>query len=322
MIKMLRSALLLSLAALSLPAVSAPLVPQKPIRIPGGAGRFDYMMVDAAHHRLFATHKGVKKLAVLNLLTRKPLPSPSVGTTQGIQVDAAANAVLLGGEDEKRVLILNRRTLSIQAVVPVPGPVDAIALDTKNGLLYADHDDHAQIYVVDVHHDKLMHVYAIPGQPEYICYDAADNTIYQNVKSTNQLVAMNPKTGAITHKWSTLPATLPHGLAIDEKTGMAFSAGVNGKLVVFNLSTGKKIATVPIAAHVDQIIFDPGTKRVYCACRRAISVVQETASGAKLLGSAAVPANSHTLAVDPVTHSVWTTYYDKSGSYFLELKVH
>src|SRR5579864_6799726 len=54
----------------------APLVAQKPVVIPGGPGAFDFMAVDAPMHHVFATHKGTKTAAVVDLQTDTALPSP------------------------------------------------------------------------------------------------------------------------------------------------------------------------------------------------------------------------------------------------------
>ncbi len=298
---------------------SAPLTPHKPILIPGGAGRFDYMIVDNGMRRLYATHKGTKTLAALNLTTETVLPSAKVGGTQGDAVDAKDHALVLGGETGDCILKLNRKSLAIEKTIPTGGPVDAITYDPKNDMVYADHDDHPQIYVVDMKSGSLVKTVAIEGQPEFIEYDPANGMVYQNVKSTNTILQLNTKNDKVSTFASSLPATSPHGLAIDAKHGVLFSAGQNGILSVYSIRTHKQIATAPIAKGVDQIIFDPGTQRCYCACKGFISVVQETRKGAKSLGDVPVPAGSHTLAVDPKTHDVWTTYLTANHSYFLRL---
>ncbi len=300
-------------------SAAPPLVAHRPIKIPGASGRFDYMTVDSGMHRLFATHKGVKQLAVLDLKTDQVLPSVNVGTTQGIAVDVHNGTVLLGGEEEQRIVVLNRSTLAVQQVITTPGPVDAIALDTRNGLLYGDHDDDTAIFVVSPSRKKLVHSIPIPSGPEFICYDSADNYIYQNIKRNNTVLKISPSTGKIVATWSSLPAQSPHGMAIDTKTGMLFSAGQNGMIIEINLKTGRKVSTATIAKGVDQIAFDSGLKRIYCACHGKISVVQETAKGLKSLGTVKAIETAHTLAVDPVTHAVWTTGFNAGGSYFQEL---
>jgi DNA-binding beta-propeller fold protein YncE len=89
--------------------------------------------------------------------------------------------------------------------------------------------------------------------------------------------------------------------------------------VVIDIATAKPIATVDIEKGVDQIAFDSSNKRIYCACHGAISVVEETDDGAKLVGNVPSPKGSHTIAVDPQTHAVWTCYADDHDSYLLKL---
>jgi DNA-binding beta-propeller fold protein YncE len=130
---------------------------------------------------------------------------------------------------------------------------------------------------------------------------------------------IDPSTNKVEKTFDTAPATGPHGLVIDSKTQRLFSAGSNGKLVMIDIKTGKVVSTVDIEKGVDQIAFDRGNQRIYCACRGAISVVQETDDGAKLLGNVTTPKGSHTIAVDQKTHAVWTCYFDDHDSYLLKL---
>src|SRR3569833_2630325 len=92
------SLVLLSAGLLHGAAVAeGPLTAGKPIVLPGGAGGFDWMRVDDGSRRLFATHKGTKSLAVLDLKSERPLPAPTGGTAQGVDVDRKDNKIFLGG---------------------------------------------------------------------------------------------------------------------------------------------------------------------------------------------------------------------------------
>ena len=52
----------------------APLTAWTPIVIPGGPGGFDWMLVDGRSNRVFATHKGTKSVAIVDLKTDTALP--------------------------------------------------------------------------------------------------------------------------------------------------------------------------------------------------------------------------------------------------------
>ncbi|MCA1596043.1 MAG: hypothetical protein LC772_06425, partial [Chloroflexi bacterium] len=73
--------------------------------------------------------------------------------------------------------------------------------------------------------------------------------------------------------------------------------------------------------YVDQVAFDAAMQRLYCAGGAGvISVVGETARGIKLFGLVPSHKGSHTLALDPATHSVWISYPDASGSFLQEYR--
>jgi DNA-binding beta-propeller fold protein YncE len=308
-------------ATMLLPALAdtLPLKAQKPIVIPGGPGGFDWMQVDGRSDRVFATHKGTKTVAIVDLKTETALPSVNVGTAQGVAMDRRDNKIFLGDEDEHTVVILDYATLKKTGEIAVTGPVDDLLYCSKNGMVYACRDNGEEVWVIDAKTEKIVATVKIPTAPEKIEYDRTSDRIYQNIKSNNTVQVIDPATNKVEKTFDTSPATGPHGLVIDSKAQRLFSAGSNGKLVVIDLKTGKVISTVDIEKGVDQIAFDRGNQRIYCACKGAISVVQTTEEGAKLLGNVPTPKGSHTLAVDQKTHAVWTSYFDDHDSYLLKL---
>jgi hypothetical protein len=169
--------------------------------------------------------------------------------------------------------------------------------------------------VVDANTLKIVGSVTVAGAPEYVLYDSKTDKVYQNIKPTNQLQVIDPETKKVISTWQTEPETSPHGLAIDRSTGHAFSAGRNGKLDEIDLATGKIITTVDIAPGTDQIAWDSKLKRVYCASTGAISVVQETEDGAKLLGNVPDQKGAHTICVNSTTHDVFVVWGDSAGSH-------
>ncbi len=301
------------------PADAPVLTAGKPIMIAGGAGGFDWMRVDGNGQRVFATHKGTKSVAVVDLKTDTALPSPEVGTAQGIGIDRRDNKIFLGDDVEHKVVILDYATLKKTGEIAVTGPVDDVLYCPKNGMIYADHDDGEDVWVIDPKTEKIVDTVKIPTAPEKLEYDRTSDRIYQNIKSNSTVQVIDPATNKVEKTFDTAPAVGPHGLAIDGKTQKLFSAGSNGKLVAIDLKTGKVFSSIDIEKGVDQIAFDPGNQRIYCACKGAISIAQETEDGIKSLGKVTTPKGSHTLTVDTKTHAVWTCYFDDKNSYLLKL---
>ena len=301
-------------------ASEAALTPEKPIVIPGVAARYDYMNVDDSKRRLLAAHTGAGALVVVDLLKNRVIASVPVGKIQGIIVDAANDQYVAGISKEQKVVFIDRKTLRPMGETALTGPVDDLELDPKTGMIYADHDDGTDVWVIDAKTKKLVGSVPIPEAPEYVLYDAVTDRLYQNIKSNDTLQVIDPSTNKVEAVWPTAPANGPHGLAVDGAAGRVYSAGNNGKLVVFDIKTGKVIGSVDIAPGTDQIAYDPEWKRVYCASKGFVSVVQATADGAELVANVPSPAGVHTIAVDPSTHSVWVCYADTAHSYVQQFK--
>ena len=295
------------------------LTPQPAISVPGGPGGFDWMQIDPVKHRLLASHPGKDTLVVLDLQTCAVQQVDTGVKINGIVVDAADNKLFTAGGGEK-VVVFDNVTLAKIGEIALTGPGDDITLDTKTDRLYVCHDDGAEDWVFDAKTNAPAGSVTIAGAPEYILYDPGADRLYQNIKPAAEVQVINPNTNTVEAAWPTAPMTSPHGLALDLKAHHIFSAG-HGKAVMMDQATGQVLSSVDIApGYVDQIAFDPGTQRLYCACGDAgvISVVQEKDNGMTLAGTVTSHKKAHTLAVDPDTHAVWLSYTDLTGSYLQE----
>ena len=310
---------------LSLPtallAEPAPLTLGQPIVVPGTKGRFDYLQIDEKLNRLLAAHTANKTLDIISLPDGKLIKSVSTGKIQGAVVDTDHNQYYASVSAEQKLAIIDRQTLEITGTVSLPGPADALAYNPKNGLVYVCHDDGEDVWVVDPSTQKIVTAVKIPTQPEFVVYDPVTDKMFQNIKSQPVTLVIDPGPNSVAATWSTVPAQGPHGLAVNPKTHRLFSAGKNGKLVVLDSVSGKSLGSVDIAEGVDQIAFDPGNQRIYCAAGQGkLTVLQESEEAVKSLGDVATPAGTHTLAVDPKTHSVWIAFARAEESYVAELK--
>ncbi|BDI28506.1 hypothetical protein CCAX7_005570 [Capsulimonas corticalis] len=312
---------LAALATLSPAHADAPAAPAAPlltattpVAVPGGPGKFDWMMIDAARHHLLASHPSHKTLVIYDLVKGDVKQIDTDGAINGEAVDEADNKLFVGGGNQK-VVAFDLTTLDKLGEVALTGPADAILFNAKNGVLYADHDDGAEVWMIDPKTLKINGSVAIADAPEAIEYDPATDRLYQNIKPSNCVQVINPATNKVEATWPTAPMTSPHGIAIDSAGGRIFAAG-QGKVDLMDIKTGKVLATVDIEpGYVDQIAFDSSRKRLYCASSAGvISVVDETADGATLAGKVTVPKGTHTLAVDQSTGDVWISYSDAAGS--------
>lgn len=297
----------------------APLLAKPAIAVPRAPGSFDYLSIDGDRRYLLVAHSGTKTLDVFKLDTGELLRQIIVGASRGAAVDVKDRRFFVSTSDSI-LAVVDRDNLVLNDKVAMPSPGDAIAFDPKNDTVYVDEAGGTRVFTFNGKTKKPGPAVTIPADPEYLNYDPVSDKLYQNIVSTNSVVVIDPATNAVSATWSTLPATAPHGQAIDPATGRVFAVGTNGILVAIDMKTGAVIAQAPVAPRVDQIVFDPGSMRIYCASGTGvISVVQETAAGLAALADVVVPEHAHTITVDPKTHNVWIAYGGRQDDFIMEL---
>src|SRR5207237_8159034 len=95
---------------------------------------------------------------------------------------------------EKQVAVAARKTLAKTGSIPLAGPADLLALDTKRGRLYVGHDDAAEVWVCDPKTMKVIATVPFPGGegPEGVVYDPAADRVYQSIKIGDTILTIDP----------------------------------------------------------------------------------------------------------------------------------
>jgi len=297
----------------------APLLAKPAITVPRAPGSFDYLSLDLDRRYLLVAHTGSHTLDVFRLDGGALLRQIIVGVAHGAAVDVKDRKFFVSTSDGI-LAVVDRDNLVLNDKVTLPGPGDGIAFDPKNDTVYVDEDNGTHVFTVNGKTNKPGPVITIPQDPEYVDYDPVSDKLYQNIVSTNSVAVIDPATNTVAATWSTLPATSPHGQAIDSATGRVFVVGSNGILVAIDMKSGAVIAQAAVTPRVDQIVFDPGTMRIYCASGTGVvSVVQETTAGFTALADVVVPEHAHTITADPATHNVWIAYGGRQDDFIMEL---
>jgi hypothetical protein len=129
------------------------------------------------------------------------------------------------------------------------------------------------------------------------------------MKKGDLVAVIDLKENKIVTTWPTAPAQAPHGMAMVPEAEAFLVAGGNGKLVLLSQKDGHVLASTDIPPRVDQIAYDAGTHRVYCASGTGkIAVVAVEKGALSSLGEVASSEGCHSIAVDQKTHLVWIAY--------------
>lgn len=312
------AALALSLSVSALQADAALLKKGATIKLAGSTGKSDFSEVDTVYHRLLAGHEKDGTADFYDLNTKKLIARVKAPNAVDIALVPKLDKYFVSGSDEQTVYVIDAKTFKVTNELKMPGDLDALLYDATNDRIYVANDEGTHVWAIDPNTVKISGDTEVAGVPEYMLYDAGADRIYMNSKTTDEVYSIDPNANKVVAKWSIKPTTGPHGLAFDPKTNRLFPAGANSKMAVLDASTGKLITTVAIAPGVDQNVFDPGTRRIYCATPGMISVVQETDDGAEFLGNVPSFPTAKNITVDPATHSVWTCYTDGKDAYAQE----
>lgn len=316
-VKILLSCLLAAGTAVALAAgtESAPLRAGTSIEIPNSKGKFDFLRVDSRRHRLLAAHENDGSADFFDLQKGTLITRIKLGGAVDTAVDNDSKYYYLSVQEAKRVAVVDAETLKEVKSVKLEGPTDAIIFEPKNGMVYVTHDEGSNVWVIDPKTVKVTADIKVPGVPEFMVYDPGADRIYLNIKNKDQVAVIDPASNHVVAEWSTAPASLPHGMALDAEHHRIFTAGGNGKLAVIDTQSGRVVDSTDIAPKVDQIAFDPASHLLYCAGADKMSVINT--SGAKLAsaGELETAASAKNVAVDPQTRAVWTTYTDGKSSY-------
>lgn len=297
------------LMSLTLHAQTVPLTAGDPIPLPGTTGSFDFIRIDNNQDRLLLGHEGNKSLDVFDLGSKKLLKVVPTGTAQDAAVDVKRGNYYVSGNDPGRTVIVDARTLEVTGEVPMPTNTDLIAFNPVTGLVYECNDTAGEVWVIDPAARQIVTTIKYDGSGvEDLAFDPDCKHLYQAVKGSNTIAVVDPADNKVLEAWPCAPDKGVHGIAIVPESGGLLEACA-GKLVLFDRSSGKIIATAATGARVDEMAYDPGLHIAYCASRGGnISVVGVAGDKLTALGDVPDKTGTGSIAVDPKTHTVWIAY--------------
>jgi DNA-binding beta-propeller fold protein YncE len=286
------------------------LTPAPPIELAGTHGKFDFIKVDAPRRRLLACHTGNGSLDVIDLNASKLIKSVATGAAQGVAIDDKNGRYFVSVSKPPKLVVIDADKLRVIGEVPLPSPADLVAYHPGTDRIFVCNDINPELWVIDPEAKKILTTLTFAGGGmEDLGFDARSQYLFQNLKESSELAKVDPAAEKIVGTWPTAPAEKPHGLAMVPATDGVLIAGGTGKLILLGLSNGQVLASCDIAPRVDEIAYDPGLQRAYCAAGSgSISVV--AVGPDKLTTVATIPTSpgAHSIAVDPETHAVWIVF--------------
>jgi DNA-binding beta-propeller fold protein YncE len=169
------------------------------------------------------------------------------------------------------------------ARIPVLKDADSVGYDMSRHYLYIVNgggdigQSYSMLSTIDTTAESKLTDISIEGNTlEAMALDNYRPRIYLNDKATNQVMVIDRFRNSVT---ANSPITLGKqnvAMALDEQRQRLFVGCRRGEIVVLDSNTGKELQTLPIAAGIDDLVYDPITRRIYAASKGVIDVFEQT----------------------------------------------
>lgn len=271
----------------------------------GGEGRWDYLTVDSATHRVF-----ISRSTHVMVVDGNGKQIGDIPNTQGVHGIAIANDLHRGFTSNggaNSVTIFDLSTLKTISEVKVTGEnPDAILYDPASKRVFTFNGRTGDATVIDGKTGEVAGTIKLGGKPETGQADGAGH-VYVNVEDKGQIVELDSKALKVLNTWSIAPCEEPSGLAFDVAHKRLFAGCHNKIIAVVDSTNGKVVATVPIGQGVDANAFDPETGFVFASCGDGTMTVAHEDSPDKYTVAENVRTQNgaRTMALDTNSHNAY-----------------
>jgi YVTN family beta-propeller protein len=266
-----------------------------------GTEGWDYVTVDSAARRIYVSHG--TQVEVLDADSGKQTgviaDTPGV---HGIAIAQGMNRGFTSNGRENKVSIFDTKTLKLIEKIDVGKGPDGIYYHAASKRVFTCNHGSDDITAIDAASGKVAGTVQVKGAGEQMV-TGKNGLIYVNMEDTNDVVAFDPKTLEVKHRFPIGVGKTPTGLAYDAKYNRLF-IGCRGKsMVVMDAANGKVIASMPIGTGVDWAEFDPDSRLAFLSTGDGVLSVfrQVSADVYEDAGAVTTQASAKTFAFDTKT---------------------
>jgi DNA-binding beta-propeller fold protein YncE len=254
---------------------SKPLVFERTIKIPDVpvAPYTDYLSLDLAGGRIFATPLAARAVAVLDLKKETVLKMLPAGSPRGTYYSPTSKRLFVADGESGDVKVFSGEDYSLVKKIPVAVGADVMIYDKTTNLIYVNNGgdeagmDHALVSAIDV--DRMEKVFDIPiatKSLEGAAIDSGKQLLYVNAEGGELAVVDLSKRQKIA-TWKLPSGHRNMGLALDASHNRLYVAcrdsSMYGSIIVLDAASGRQIAILPIGGWADGIFLDQKRRRIY-----------------------------------------------------------
>jgi DNA-binding beta-propeller fold protein YncE len=244
--------------------------------LPAIDGDFDHFGVDLQGNRLFLAAEDHHSVELFDLKSGKPLSSiTGFDTPHSMVLLLDHNQIyVIDGGDGGAARILDATTYKIKNSIKLTEDADAISYDAAKHLLYVTnggkeaHNDFSLVTAIDTDKGERVGDFRFPSANlESITLEKNGPLMYVNARDKNQIAVFDRAAGMIKAMWQLKLIQHNTPLILDEADHRLLVAGRKpGRFGAVDSDTGKEVVALPAGDDVDDMAYDPTTRRIYLAC--------------------------------------------------------
>jgi DNA-binding beta-propeller fold protein YncE len=286
------------------------------VPLPGSAVRFDYQDLDPDARRLYVAHQGASEIDVVDLETLHPIAAvKGVAQVHGVRLAPDLGKVFATATAHDEVLSIDTHTLQVVGRAATGHFPDGVAYDPVRHLVAVSDKDDGSETLLDAGTMMVVRTVHLGQEVGNVVYDPTSGGLLVAVRPPDELVRVDPSTGAVADRVPLPGCAGAHGVAVDAADRLAFVAcAKNNRLSVVDLGEGRQRSLEEVGADPDVLALDPGLGRLYVAAESGVVSVFEFNGGRlRKLGQGRLERRAHSAAVDPRTHQVFFPLEDVGG---------
>ena len=271
----------------------------------GGEGGWDYVIGDAATHRLYVSHS--TKIVVADMETGRIVGE--IPDTPGVHGIALAPELGRGFTSNGRTnssTIVDLKTLKPLGTVATGANPDSIRYLPDRKEVWTFNHTGGSITAFDPMSGAVLATIEVGGTLEEAVEDASANRVYVNVEDKGTIAVVDTTTHAVVATWPLAGCEGPTGLAFDARNHLLLSA-CDGSMAVIDSASGAAVTSFPIANHVDGNGFDPDTGLAFASSGTGVVTIahEDARDRFTVVQTVATQPSGRTMWLDPASHRVY-----------------
>ena len=271
----------------------------------GGTGGWDYLAVDPAANRIYASHGTLVEVVDINA-GKVVGQITQLHGVHGVAVAPEFGKGFITNGQSNSVTIFDLKTLAKVGEPQTGMNPDSVCFEPKTKHIFTFNGRSSDSTDIDPKTNEVIKTFPLGGKPEEC---AADGTgmIYANLEDSSEIIEIDAAKTTVTRHASLSPCDSPSGIAIDVKDKKLFSVCDNKMMVVTDIPTLKVVGMAPIGSGPDGAGYDASLGLAFSSNGGdgTLTIVKQVNGKWDTVDNVPTERGARTMTVDQKNHRVY-----------------